>query len=272
MDGVSFWKMSGSGNDFIIIDNRTLFIDKTDFRNTVAKICKRSMSVGADGVILIEPSNKVDFKWDFYNSDGSTAEMCGNGSRCAARFCYENGISGKQMKFESLAGIIEAEITGCSSVKVKLTRPSDLKLDIEIPLTDLPLNGSFVNTGVPHIAIEVEDIDNFDVKKYGREIRFHKLFSPKGTNANFYKILPDKTVKIRTYERGVEDETLACGTGSAAVAFILHKKSILKSPVELITTGGMKLIIHIDVDDNVYLEGEARLVYKGTLTEEAYKY
>jgi len=164
MDGVSFWKMSGSGNDFIIIDNRTLFIDKTDFRNTVAKICKRSMSVGADGVILIEPSNKVDFKWDFYNSDGSTAEMCGNGSRCAARFCYENGISGKQMKFESLAGIIEAEITGCSSVKVKLTRPSDLKLDIEIPLTDLPLNGSFVNTGVPHIAIEVEDIDNFDVK------------------------------------------------------------------------------------------------------------
>ncbi len=272
MDNVSFWKMSGSGNDFIIIDNRDLSIDKTNIREIIAKICRRSLSVGADGVIFIEPSDKVDFKWDFYNSDGSTAEMCGNGSRCAARFCYLNGITGKNIKFESIAGIIEAEITSDSNVKVKLTKPQDLKLDFEIPLADKVFKASFVNTGVPHVVIEIDDLDNFDVKRYGNQIRFHELFSPKGTNVNFFKVLPDKTVKIRTYERGVEDETLACGTGSAAVAFILHKKSILQSPVNLITSGGMKLTIHITNDNDIYLEGEARVIYKGTLTKEAYKY
>lgn len=272
MDNVSFWKMSGSGNDFIIIDNRNLSIDKTNIREIIAKICRRSLSVGADGVIFIEPSNKADFKWDFYNSDGSTAEMCGNGSRCAARYCYLNGITGKKIKFESIAGIIEAEITSDTNVKVKLTKPQDLKLDFEIPLEEKVFVGSFVNTGVPHVAIEIEDLNNFDVKRYGKQIRFHELFSPKGTNVNFYKVLPDNTVKIRTYERGVEDETLACGTGSAAVSFILHKKSILTPPINLITSGGMRLIIHISNSDEIYLEGEARVIYKGILTEEAYKY
>jgi diaminopimelate epimerase len=272
MNGVSFWKMSGSGNDFIIIDNRDLSIDKSNIREIISKICRRAVSVGADGVIFIEPSQKADFKWDFYNSDGSIAEMCGNGSRCASRFCFLNGITGKNIKFESLAGIIEAEVTEGTNVKVKLTKPFDLKLDLKIPLKDRTFEASFVNTGVPHVAIEVEDIESFDVKRYGNQIRFHELFSPKGTNVNFYKILPDNSIKIRTYERGVEDETLACGTGSAAVAFILHKKSKLKSPVELETSGGMRLFIHLSDNDDIYLEGEARVVYKGVITEEAYKY
>ncbi|MCX8084963.1 MAG: diaminopimelate epimerase [Calditerrivibrio sp.] len=271
MNGVSFWKMSGSGNDFIIIDNRSLSIDKSNIRDTIGKICKRSLSIGADGVIFIEPSEIVDFKWDFYNSDGSNAEMCGNGARCAARFCYLNGITGKEIRFESLAGIIEAEITTGYNVKVKLTRPQDLILDKTISIENRDFFYSYVNTGVPHIVIQVDDLNDFDVKKYGRLLRFHENFSPKGTNVNFIKILPDNKIKIRTYERGVEDETLACGTGSAAAAYILYKKKVTPSPVNLITSGGMQLTIHLE-NETLFLEGEARVIYKGVIHEESYKY
>lgn len=271
MNNLKFWKMSGSGNDFIIIDNRNLTFPKNNVRDFISKICKRSLSVGADGVIFIEPSNIVDFKWDFYNSDGSTAEMCGNGSRCAVRYCYLNGITGKKVQFETLAGIIEAEITEDTRVKVKLTNPIDYKPELDIKLSDTTFQAGFVNTGVPHVVIETDNIDNLDITKYGREIRFHENFSPKGTNVNFCKVLKDNLVKIRTYERGVEGETLACGTGSAAVAYILNKKNKVKTPVNLITSGGMELIIHV-MGDDLYLEGEARVIYKGELTEEAYKY
>jgi diaminopimelate epimerase len=271
MQEISFWKMSGSGNDFIIIDNRQLLFPKDDVRNFVAKVCRRSLSVGADGVIFIEPSDKFDFKWDFYNADGSTAEMCGNGSRCAARFCYLNGITGKKVQFESIAGIINAEITEGANVKVKLTKAKDCKFDFPIDADNDVFKGSFVNTGVPHTVIETDDIEGFDVKKYGHIIRFHPLFSPKGTNVNFYKINSNNIVRLRTYERGVEDETLACGTGAAATAYILNKKGKVGSPVSIHTSGGMELKIHLEGDD-IFLEGEARVIYKGLLTEEAYKY
>lgn len=271
MIDIPFWKMSGSGNDFIIIDNRDLKFPKDDVRNFVAKICRRSLSVGADGVIFIEPSDKADFRWDFYNSDGSTAEMCGNGSRCAARYAFLNKIAGDKITFESIAGIISAEITNDTRVKVKLTKPQDFKKDITIEALDKVFNSFFVNTGVPHAVIEVDDIETFDVKKYGNCIRFHSTFAPKGTNVNFCKIVGENRVKIRTYERGVEDETLACGTGSAAVAYVLNMCGKVLSPVKLTTSGGMELIIHIE-GENIFLEGEARIIYKGTLTNEAYEY
>ncbi|MCA1933546.1 MAG: diaminopimelate epimerase [Calditerrivibrio sp.] len=271
MKDLPFWKMSGSGNDFIIIDNRQLTFTKKDVRKFVSKVCKRSLSVGADGVIFIEPSDKADFKWDFYNSDGSTAEMCGNGSRCAARYAFLNGISGDKVTFESIAGIISAEITDDRRVKVKLTKPYDFRKDISIDTIDRNFLGFFVNTGVPHTVVEVDDVENFDVKKYGNFIRFHSLFAPKGTNVNFCKVVGKNLVKIRTYERGVEDETLACGTGSAAVAYVLNMAGKVSSPVKLTTSGGMELIIHIEKED-IFLEGEARIIYKGTLTNEAYEY
>lgn len=262
---INFTKMSGSGNDFIIIDNRDGKISYN--KNFIEKVCRRSLSVGADGIIFIEKSDKADFKWAFFNSDGSVAEMCGNGSRCAAKFAYMNNIAGKEMKFETLAGIIEAEIKEDTNVKVQLTRPFDEKLSLQVDTILL----SFINTGVPHAVVKVDNIDDIDIIKTGSFLRYHDYFKPAGTNVDFYEVVDNQTVKMRTYERGVEGETLACGTGAAAVAIIASKNDNLKSPIKVITRSGLILKIYLE-NNNVYLEGEARVIYKGILDKEAYEY
>lgn len=262
---ITFTKMSGSGNDFILIDNRDkeIMYDK----NFIEKICKRSLSVGADGIIFIEDSEVADFKWAFFNSDGSVAEMCGNGSRCAARFAYLNNVAGKQMKFETLAGIIEAEVKEGVNVKVQLTQPFDEKLNFHIDGYKL----SYINTGVPHAVIETDNIESVDIVKSGAFLRYHDYFKPAGTNVDFYEVVDDSTVKMRTYERGVEAETLACGTGAAAVSIIASKNNKFKSPITVITRSGLKLKIYLE-NKKVYLEGEARIIYTGKLNREAFEY
>jgi diaminopimelate epimerase len=271
---IVFEKMSGTGNDFVIIDNRTLEISSEKQQEMARKICRRMFSVGADGLIFIENSTIADFAWNFYNADGSVAEMCGNGSRCAARFAYQHKIAGKKMKLETLAGIVEAEIRGDNeAVRVKMTQPHDFKLDLSLRLDDKVRAVSYVNTGVPHAVIFVEE-DDIPVKQWGRKVRFHELFEPKGVNANFVKILPDGKLKVRTYERGVEDETMACGTGAVAAALIASLQKGLDSPVEVITSGGDTLTIIFDLQDgpvveNVYLQGPTRLICVGHLTAEA---
>lgn len=274
MDNIEFYKMSGSGNDFIIIDNRQNIIDEKGLSNFIAKVCRRKMAVGADGFILIENSDKSDFRWRFFNSDGSIAEMCGNGARCVARFAYLNDIAGPNMSFETLAGIVEAQVIG-DRVKVKMTDPTELKTDDTIDLKNGSLSISSINTGVPHVVVVEKEIDDVDIVEMGREIRFHKRFSPAGTNVNFVCHVRDNTIAIRTYERGVEDETLACGTGAAAGAIVMAHKMKIGSPIVVLTkSGGSLNIFYKEIEGkyhDIHLEGDARIIYKAQLWEDAWK-
>jgi diaminopimelate epimerase len=275
MAKIPFYKMTGCGNDFIIIDNRQKIIDADKLGDLVQKVCAPKLSAGADGLVLIEPSQKVNFKWRFFNSDGSVGEMCGNAARCVARFAVLKGIAPAKMAFETLAGIIEAEVAG-RQIKVLMPPPTGLKLDIDVPIDGQSHQMYFVNTGVPHAIKFVENAASVSVKDLGKKVRFHSRFQTAGTNANFVQVVDGKHIKVRTYERGVEDETLACGTGAVASALIAAKKGFVDSPVEVQTSGGEILKIYFqakgDGFDHVFLEGDARVVYEGELWEEAYKY
>jgi diaminopimelate epimerase len=268
MDSLQFFKMSASGNDFIVIDNRTDIVDTLfpDTNGFVEKVCRRRHSVGADGLILIEKSDKLDFIWRFYNADGSEAEMCGNGGRCAARFAYINGIASASMSFGTLAGTMRAKVDESGKVKLQLTRPVDLKLDYPIRLDDREIFVSSVNTGVPHAILLTDHVDQAPVEDLGRPIRYHKAY-PKGTNVDFVEVIDGENVKIRTYERGVEGETYACGTGAVAVGVVLKEKGLTGDVVNIWTRGGE--ILRVYVNEDVYLEGSARVIYEGKLWAEA---
>ncbi len=271
---IPFEKMSGTGNDFVIIDNRLLGILPEEQPELARKICRRMFSVGADGLIFIEDSTIADFAWNFYNADGSVAEMCGNGSRCAARFAFRHKIAGRKMQFETLAGIVVAEVGEEEAVvRVKLPPPRDFRLGLSLLIGEKERSVGYVDTGVPHAVIFVEE-DDVPVETWGRMVRFHQLFEPRGANANFVRVLPDGRIKVRTYERGVEAETMACGTGAVASALFAAMQKGLPSPIEVITSGGEMLTILFDLFDgpvaeNVFLQGPARLICTGNLTAEA---
>ena len=275
---LEFFKMTGSGNDFICIDNRDGKVEKhlkgmpvVDF---VRAVCTPHLSLGADGVILLEPSQKVDFSWRFFNADGSEAEMCGNGGRCAARFAFIRGIAGREMSFETRAGIIDARVDG-TWVKIRLPEPTGLNLSLPIPVEERTMTGHFINTGVPHTVIFCEELLSCDVLRLGRLIRFHELFAPTGTNVDFVRVEDKNRLKIRTYERGVEGETLACGTGSVAAALLSAALGMTRPPVEVGVASGEMLKVYFDCEGhkfkNVYLEGKAHVVCQGELWEEAYR-
>jgi diaminopimelate epimerase len=274
MKTIPFTKMSGTGNDFIIIDNRRRIVEDDGLTEFIRNVCRRKMSVGADGLILIESSDKADFQWRFFNSDGSLAEMCGNGARCAARFAYLNGIAGESLSFETQAGIINGQVKD-GGAKVKIPDPADLCLDYAIGLSDGPLTVSSINTGVPHVVIMQDSVEEVDVFRLGREIRYHDAFAPAGTNVNFICTQNTGQLAIRTYERGVEDETLACGTGSIASALIASLKTNWPSPISLVTRSGETLTIYFRESDqvftDVYLEGDARLIYTAELNQDAWR-
>ena len=271
MDSIPFMKMNGCGNDFIVIDNRSGRVagDPSDFAR---RVCRRKLSVGADGLILIEASQRFDFQWQFYNADGSRAEMCGNGARCAARFARTSGIAGPRMTFQTDAGAIEAEMRG-EQVKIKMTPPSACRLDETLALTDGPLPVSRINTGVPHVVVERDTPSTADIVPLGREIRYHEAFAPAGTNVNFIQTAGERELAVRTYERGVEDETLACGTGCVAAALVTALRRGWPSPIPVRTRSGGLLTIHFRREEDrfveVYLEGDARIVYAGDLCPEA---
>ncbi len=270
-----FTKMSGTGNDFIIIDHRQPVLPVMEQQELARRICRRMFSVGADGLILIEESSTVDFSWRFYNADGSRAEMCGNGGRCAARYAYIHGIAGPRMRFETAAGIIEAEVLEESGdVRLRMTPPEDFRQGLRIRLGGVDRDMYFVNTGVPHAVIFVDDSET-PVKEWGREVRFHELFQPAGSNANFIRFLADGRLQVRTYERGVEDETMACGTGAVAAALVAAVLGRTTSPVQLVTSGGEPLTVLFDLHqgpaaENVFLQGPARIIYEGKLTAESF--
>ncbi|MEW6374390.1 MAG: diaminopimelate epimerase [Thermodesulfobacteriota bacterium] len=271
---IPFTKMSGSGNDFILIDHRKHILAEDQMKEFARKVCQRRVSVGADGLILIERSEKADFKWRFFNADGSEAEMCGNGGRCAARFAYQKEISGPSLTLETLAGILSAEVNGMR-VKLELTKPHSFRLDEAILIEGKEEILSSMNTGVPHAVLFLENLEGVDLVRMGRAIRNHHHFAPSGTNANFVRLENRSNLSIRTYERGVEDETLACGTGAVASALVAAFKGWVKSPVSIKTRGGEVLTVHFEIEGEevrrVFFEGDVHIIYEAEMWEEAYQ-
>jgi diaminopimelate epimerase len=274
MDPIRFSKMSGSGNDFILIDNRSGAVPETELAEIVRRVCRRKLSVGADGLILVEPSVEADFRWRFFNSDGSPAEMCGNGARCAARFAVMEAIAGPTLAFETEAGLVEAQVAQNGRVKLRMTDPFSFSHAYPLELQDGTITVSSINTGVPHVICQVDDLEKVHVAAVGREIRYHPRYAPEGTNANFITRVDDGTIAIRTYERGVEGETLACGTGSVAAALVTAHQSSASSPIDVVTRSGSRLRVYFGRRQgrftNVYLEGDARLIYRAKMSEEAW--
>jgi len=264
---LKFTKMNGAGNDFVVLDNRDRSLELG--RETLAYLCDRHRGVGADGVLIVEPpANGADFRMRYYNADGGEAEMCANGARCFAR--YTSKISGKdgEISFETPAGVIRAECLG-ENIRIAMSQPFDLKLDGEIALPGETLIVHSVNTGVPHAVVFVDDLEKVDVRRLGAGLRYHADFAPKGTNANFVQVVDGSTAMVRTYERGVEDETLACGTGVVATALILHEKFGAQSPVSVRVRGGDTLLVSFEKEAGVYrnvtLTGPADFVFEGEI-------
>lgn len=268
MKKIPFYKMQGSGNDFILIDNRKGVLKGKNLKDFAVAVCDRHYSVGSDGLIVIVPSKKADFKWRFFNADGSEAEMCGNGSRCAARFAHIKKIAKKDMSFETIAGRIYAEVKK-STVKVQLTGAGSLRMNISVSLEEGARVGNFINTGVPHLVYLSDRLEEEDVEGVGRRTRYHDIFKPSGTNVNFIQVLGPHKIRIRTYERGVEGETLACGTGAVAGALIADTLGLASSPVEVVTKSGEKLIVSFERNGeefrSLHLEGGAQVVCEGNL-------
>ncbi|MDD5644232.1 MAG: diaminopimelate epimerase [bacterium] len=265
---MKFSKMEGAGNDFIVIDDRRKKFPVPE-NSLVARMCARKKSIGADGVILLQDSRKADFKMRIFNPDGGEAEMCGNGARCAARFAYDNKIAAGRMKIETLAGMLIASVED-DMIKIKMSDPKDLKTDFFVSLSGKKIKLDFVNTGVPHAVLFVESAEQVETEKIGREIRNAPEFSPSGANVNFVEVCSGNLIKVRTYERGVEAETLACGTGIVASAIISHAKKKVKVPVKVIAKSGDIIIVDFGNKNglykNVYMIGPAKLVYVAEYT------
>jgi diaminopimelate epimerase len=265
---LDFVKMNGAGNDFILIDNRAGRIKLTP--EQVVRLCHRQRGIGADGLFLLVPntSGKADWSWEFYNSDGSTADMCGNGARCFARFVQSVAGAKDVTSFETGAGVIGATFQG-ARVTVNLTTPHDLRLNELVPASAGKLTVHSLNTGVPHAIVFVPDADQAMVQPLGAELRYHEHFKPKGTNVNFVQVLGPNHIRVRTYERGVEGETLACGTGVTAAALVASRVHQFTSPVKVQVQGGDTLEVSwTDSGDGfaeVKLNGPADFVFKGTI-------
>ena len=265
---LEFSKMNGAGNDFILLDNRARNLSLT--RAQVVRLCDRHRGIGADGIMLLVPcdSKQADWAWQFYNSDGSDAEMCGNGARCFARYLARlTGATGRAT-FETVAGVIAAELHG-ERVTINLTQPKDLRLGESVPLSTGRETIHSCNTGVPHAVVFVPDADQAMVLKLGNEIRFHAHFAPRGTNVNFAQVLGPNHIRVRTYERGVEGETLACGTGVTAAALISARVHGFQSPVSVQVQGGDRLEVSFaqsgDAFTDVRLNGPADFVFEGRI-------
>ena len=262
-----FTKMNGAGNDFVLIDNRGGNVRLN--RDQIMRICDRHRGVGADGILLLEkPSNQADFRMRYFNSDGGEAEMCGNGARCFARFANKVANSQGKISFETPAGIIAAELKG-DLVTLQMTNPTDLRLNVTLRVGDKNKSVHFINSGVPHVVIPVSQIDDVDVCREGAAIRHHEMFSPKGANVNFIEKRGAKQIAVRTYERGVENETLACGTGVVAGALIFAATENTDGPIGVLVRGGNDLQVGFDKIDNqfqnVTLTGPADFVFEGTI-------
>ncbi len=265
---VPFYKLQGCGNDFVAIDNRVLRLPKELMAEWARRICPCAFGVGADGLFFLElatPGSGADVQWHFYNADGSRAEMCGNASRCAGRLIHALGIAGERHVLLTDAGPVAIAVDAAAGlVKVQLTAPKDLKLNTRLSVLGQETVVHFVNTGVPHAVILVDKAEGADVAAMGRAVRFHEHFAPAGTNVNFVQVLDRAHTNMRTYERGVEAETYACGTGACAVQVVLHALGLADAQLASTSTGGEVLSTSLE-DGRVFLKGAAELTFTGEL-------
>jgi diaminopimelate epimerase len=265
---LEFTKMNGAGNDFIVVDNRENHVRLT--RDQVVRLCDRHRGIGADGLLALVPcsSGEADWAWEFYNSDGGAAAMCGNGARCFARFVQRLTGVADQLTFLTGAGVIRATFQG-ERVTINLTEPKDFRLADKIDLSGGTETVHSLNTGVPHAVLFVDNADRAMVQGTGAEIRYHPHFAPKGTNVNFVQLLGPGRIRVRTYERGVEGETLACGTGVTAAALIAARINSFASPIAVQVQGGDVLEVGFqDTSEgftDVQLTGPAELVFEGRI-------
>lgn len=253
---ISFFKYQGAGNDFIMIDNRSLHFPKE--KELIASMCHRRFGIGADGLILLENDTDTDFRMVYYNSDGSESTMCGNGGRCIVRFAFDIGIIGNQTVFNAIDGKHYAEKIG-----------EEIKLQM-IDVQEVVKNDDdtvFLNSGSPHHIKFVEDLKAYDIVAYGKEIRYSERYAPNGTNVNIVAPIAENHLEIFTYERGVEDETLACGTGATAAAIAWHYMGKTTNRRILLEAKGGSLEVTFDIANgvysNVYLKGGATAVFEG---------
>lgn len=270
---IQFTKMSGAGNDFVVVDNRSNII--TNPNQFAVSVCNRRLGIGADGLLLVENSTKADFLMLYYNADGSSAGMCGNGGRCIAKFAFDNGITSKdRFSFEAFGFIYKVTRHAPTIYELKMKDPFDARLNQTVNVNGNDLKTNYLNTGTDHSVIFVDEnpdlgsLENADVLNIGRTIRNHDIYKPAGTNVNFVSKRATNSIEIRTYERGVEDETLACGTGSVASALLSAQKYNWSSPVEVKVKSGDTLTVGFAKDSSnliseVILKGPAEDVFVG---------
>ncbi len=256
---LEFYKYQGAGNDFVMIDNRSGFFPKENTQ-LIAHLCDRRFGIGGDGLILLENDLETDFKMVYYNSDGNQSSMCGNGGRCLVAFAKDLNVIADKTTFIATDGLHDATFESNGLVSLQM---------IDVPTIDIKKEYSFLNTGSPHHVQLVEDLEHYNVKENGASIRYGELYGQSGSNINFVKKIDDTTFRLRTYERGVEDETLACGTGATAVAIAMNATGQTDATVINVNVEGGKLVVSFDKDQNgftnVFLKGPAEFVFKGTI-------
>ena len=269
MPTLHFTKMNGAGNDFVMLDNRDRQISLST--RQISRLCDRHRGIGADGLIMVEPAEKNgDWRMRYHNADGAEVEMCGNGARCFARFVNKIApVKCGTVSFETPAGLITATLTG-EEVSLGMSQPGPFADGVTLDAAGDNLTVYFINTGVPHAVVVVDDLDDTDVHRLGAALRHHHHFQPRGTNANFVKQLGPQDLAIRTYERGVEAETLACGTGVVASALTIATLTGAESPIRVLVKGGDTLRVdfkrHGSNFTDVVLTGPADFVFEGTVT------
>ena len=256
---IEFYKYQGTGNDFVMIDNRSNFFPKDNIQ-LIARLCDRRFGIGGDGLILLENDIETDFKMVYYNSDGNQSSMCGNGGRCLVAFAKKLNVIQNSTTFTATDGVHHASVADTGKVSLQMIDVVDVKITADYV---------FMNTGSPHHIQLVEDLEHYNVKENGARIRYGELYGKQGSNINFVKKIDETTFSLRTYERGVEDETLACGTGATAVAIAMNVLGETKAnSIDLNVEGG-KLVVSFDEIEgkftNVFLKGPAEFVFKGTI-------
>lgn len=276
---MEFWKMNGAGNDFIVVDDRQDAIPDEKWPEIIRTVCERHMSIGADGFMVVKkPTYGGDYKMLFFNSDGSMGEMCGNGARCICRYGYENGLAGEVQKVETTAGLVTGWRVDRRLYRVRLNDPCNMRLDGKAEVDGATYDCAYVelgDPGIPHAAVPMKGLKNFDTQtlfRLGRKLRFYKDF-PKGANVNFYEIIGPDHVYERTYERGVEDFTYACGTGTGSVVTVLTLLGKVSGKNVRVDMTGGTLYIDVERDGNghvtdLFLTGPTNIVCKGEITDE----
>ena len=265
---ITFTKMHGAGNDFVLIDDREGLVPWED-HFLMAAIASRRNGIGCEGIILVQPSDKADFRMRFLNPDGTEVSMCGNGARCAAAFAHAIGASGTALTMETMCGLVDAQVKKDGTVCVWMPEPSKRNYTLTLDVDGETITGHFIDTGVPHFVVQVPNVSMFNIVDLGRKLRLHPAFSPDGANIDFVTLRPPNRMTMRTYERGVEAESGACGTGAVACVVVAVETLDFTLPAKVKTSSGFELIVDGDWRHKkctgLTLTGPTKFVYTGEI-------